>query len=104
MAVAKHGEGPSSIANAIGSQVLNICVGIGLPFLLSNLLRGHPVELLPSSNSGHLIFGTVLTFLMLVVVERVTLKTRDAILLFALYVGVIVVSGTTSFSLQSTST
>ena len=90
MAVAKHGEGPSSIANAIGSQVLNINLGIGLPFLLSNVIRGEPVQLMSSSDSGHLIFSTVILFLALVLLEHVTLKMRDAVFLLLTYAAVIV--------------
>ena len=90
MAVAKHGEGPSSIANAIGSQVLNINLGIGLPYLLSNIIRGQSVALVGSSSAGNLIFGTVLFFLLLVVVERMTLKVRDAVVLLGVYFGVLI--------------
>jgi Ca2+/Na+ antiporter len=101
MAVAKHGEGPSSIANAIGSQVLNINLGIGLPFLVSNIIRGSPVQLMPSSDSGMLVLGTVVLFMLLVLLERVVLKTRDAILLAAAYLFVVFTFGLYSGSMRA---
>lgn len=90
MAVAKHGEGPSSIANAIGSQVLNINLAIGLPFLVSNLVRGRPVEMVSSPESGYLIMSTVALFIAMVLLEKVMLRTRNAMVLSLIYAAVIV--------------
>jgi len=44
IAVARAGEGPSAISNAVGSQVLNILIGIGLPFFFYNIVTGFPLR------------------------------------------------------------
>jgi len=93
MAVARHGEGPSSIANAVGSQVLNINIGVGLPFLISNIVRGYAIPIAPSDNSGSLVFGTVLLFLTLILSSNMTLRLPHACILMAAYGLVIFVFG-----------
>jgi len=40
MAVARTGEGPSSISATMGSQITNVLIGVGVPYLLSNVIRG----------------------------------------------------------------
>lgn len=45
IAVARGGEGPSAIANAIGSQNLDILVGIGLPFFIYSAATGQSVSI-----------------------------------------------------------
>jgi len=37
VAAAKAGEGSMALANCMGSQITNILVGLGLPYLISNL-------------------------------------------------------------------
>jgi Ca2+/Na+ antiporter len=38
--VAKSGEGDMAVSNAIGSNVFDILLGLGLPYFLSNVLKG----------------------------------------------------------------
>ena len=38
--VAKNGEGDMAVSNAIGSNVFDILLGLGLPYLLSNTVKG----------------------------------------------------------------
>jgi len=40
IAVAKEGEGDMAVSNAIGSNVFDICIGLGLPWLLATLIDG----------------------------------------------------------------
>ena len=51
MSVARAGQGPSAVANAIGSQVINICIGMGLPFLIYAVANGHGITVKPSTTS-----------------------------------------------------
>lgn len=44
MAVARTGEGPGAIANCIGSQVLSVLLGLGLPFFVSCLIQGKGIR------------------------------------------------------------
>jgi Ca2+/Na+ antiporter len=39
-AVAKRGYGAMAVSNALGSQVLNICIGLGLPWTISSASGG----------------------------------------------------------------
>ena len=56
LAVAKKGYGSLAVANCVGAQVVNICVGLGLPWLLS-ALWGQPVVL-----AGHAEVQTLVWF------------------------------------------
>merc|ERR1719272_2218462 len=42
IAVAKQGEGDMAIANALGSNVFDILIGLGLPWTIKNMI-GHEV-------------------------------------------------------------
>jgi sodium/potassium/calcium exchanger 5 len=68
VAVSRQGEGPSSIANAVGSQVVDILIGIGLPFFVSSLFRGTPVPVAHSQStieSASAVGIVVIAFLLL---------------------------------------
>ena len=42
--VAKRGYGSMAVSNCVGSQICNIFVGLGLPWLLFNLINHRPVQ------------------------------------------------------------
>lgn len=44
--VAKDGAGSMAVSNAIGSNVFDINLGIGIPFMIRSLIDGHHVDLL----------------------------------------------------------
>ena len=46
--MARRGMGGMAISACLGSQVVNICLGLGMPWLIASLL-GHPVPLSPSN-------------------------------------------------------
>lgn len=70
LAVARKGEGPGAVANAIGSQVMNILLAIGLPFFLTSLFSNKPinVDFSDTESSG--------VFLLITLISLVTLATR----------------------------
>lgn len=41
--VSKKGYGSMAIGNTVGSQILNICVGLGLPWFMKGCIDGHGV-------------------------------------------------------------
>ena len=43
--VSKKGYGSMAIGNTVGSQILNICVGLGLPWLIKGLIDGHGIHI-----------------------------------------------------------
>jgi Ca2+/Na+ antiporter len=107
IAVARKGEGPSSIANAIGSQIISVLFGVGFPFLLYNLHFGKPILVDVSSRGasggagGLAAVGATLCLLVVVFVvlcfrhvrphahaselRKPSLNDVDAVVLFALY-------------------
>lgn len=89
MAVARQGEGPSALSNAIGSQVLNINLGIGLPFFISNVVRGVPVPVVEQNqvNSGLAVIVAVLVLLICAFANKMVLGKYSAMVLGLTYVG-----------------
>ena len=49
--VAKEGEGDMAVANALGSNIFDINLGLGLPFLIKYLITGERFDLLKSNKS-----------------------------------------------------
>ncbi|KAK8807918.1 hypothetical protein WA588_006406 [Blastocystis sp. NMH] len=47
--VSRKGYGSMAISNSIGSQILNICVGLGLPWIIKGVLQSDGVEIPGSS-------------------------------------------------------
>ena len=43
--VSKKGYGSMAISNSVGSQILNICLGLGLPWLIKGLMTGEGVAI-----------------------------------------------------------
>jgi Ca2+/Na+ antiporter len=119
LAIAKQGEGPGAVSNAIGSQVLNITLGLGLPFFFSNLISGRPirVDLSEAVPSGISLVITVTIFLVLACRRKflrwtdVTsplagecgLSKKDAIILLLVYLCGVLVEIATSTSLPPAS-
>ncbi len=62
IAVAKQGRGDMAIANAVGSNIFDILVGLGLPWMLVMALGADSVSIDTSGlmTSALLLFGTVL--------------------------------------------
>ena len=48
-AVSKKGYGSMAISNSVGSQILNICIGLGLPWLIKGLMT-HEGVAIPGNN------------------------------------------------------
>ena len=105
MSVAKQGQGPSAVSNAIGSQIINICIGLALPFLVYSLANhGTAIHIKLGKKSkrgglvvtGALLAVSVLTLTVLSFRRRyrgptkVGLKANDAVLLVLIYVVAIV--------------
>lgn len=65
--VARDGYGDMAVSNAIGSNVFDIDLGLGLPFVISSLIRNfEPVKLLSPQDqvtflhTYHLFFSNLL--------------------------------------------
>lgn len=58
MIVAKQGRGDMAVSNAIGSNIFDILVGLGLPFIIFMLINGGTV----SSGAGNLFYSVIILF------------------------------------------
>ena len=58
MIVAKQGRGDMAVSNAIGSNIFDILVGLGLPFAIYMFIHGGTV----GSGGGNLLYSTIILF------------------------------------------
>lgn len=62
---AKKGEGSAAVANAVGSNVFDICIALGFPWLLLSLITSKPAQI-NSESLTLLVFTLFLTVILLV--------------------------------------
>ncbi|QGY43850.1 calcium/sodium antiporter [Maribellus comscasis] len=58
MIVAKQGRGDMAVSNAIGSNIFDILVGLGLPFAIYMFIHGGKV----GAGDGNLLYSTIILF------------------------------------------
>lgn len=89
--VAKQGRGDMAVSNAIGSNVFDILVGLGLPFLIVMLISGDTIEAGGNiTRSVIILFETVMLLLVLLVLGKWQIKKPVGIFLIFVYVAYIV--------------
>ncbi|XP_039271807.2 sodium/potassium/calcium exchanger 4-like [Styela clava] len=102
--VAKEGFGDMAVSNALGSNVFDINLGLGLPFFITSLVTSSPVSLLsplqmclfeslplPFKIVPHVKFGLILLLVLLVAVAvfmfvRFKLNRKVTILFIVMYI------------------
>jgi K+-dependent Na+/Ca+ exchanger-like protein len=90
--VARKGRGGMAISNALGSNIFDILLGLGIPWLISILLFKESVDV-SSQNifvSVILLFASVLVVFLLLVYRRWQVRKPTGILLLVLYVAYVV--------------
>jgi len=104
---ARRGYGSMAISACLGSQCLNICIGLGLPWLsvavISTPIKLHGVEFLSfmsACNLGVVGVFTMATIILTVVKkrEKVTLTKGHVLLFIVLYVGIVITLGALTFT------
>jgi K+-dependent Na+/Ca+ exchanger-like protein len=89
--VAKQGRGDMAVSNAIGSNIFDILIGLGLPFMIVMLSSGKIIEA-----GGNLIrsviilFGSVLLLVVLLVLRRWQVGKPTGIILILVYVAYVI--------------
>ena len=85
--VAREGQGPMAIANAFGSNIFDILFGLGLPFLLSTIVNGAPLEVGTEGilQSTILLVGLLIAFLLWVSFLQCSIHKHQGWLLIVLY-------------------
>ncbi|CAM9940354.1 unnamed protein product, partial [Ectocarpus sp. 8 AP-2014] len=92
MIAAKNGEASMAIANAIGSNVFNILLGLGGPWLFSSLVSGEPtaVDSEGATTALIILFCAVLMFVISLILSRWNMNTKLAYSLLFTYVSYVV--------------
>lgn len=90
--VARQGRGGMAISNSIGSNVFDILVGLGLPWLITLLITGDRIEVVAQNLfiSAIILFGSVLIVITLLLARRWKIDAASGWFFIALYVGYIV--------------
>ncbi|WP_167610356.1 calcium/sodium antiporter [Maribellus sediminis] len=89
--VAKQGRGDMAVSNAIGSNIFDILVGLGLPFIIVMLASGGTIE--AGGNLIHsviILFGSVFLLVILLVFRRWNVGKPTGIILILVYLGYLV--------------
>ena len=88
MIASRKGEADMAVANAIGSNVFDILLGLGLPWMLRAVIEGEDtvVDKNGIKESVGILFGTVWLFLGVLVFNRWKMTKQLGLMLFFLYV------------------
>lgn len=92
--VARQGLGGMAIANAVGSNIFDILICLGLPWLIAILFLGRPVIEVGTSDlllSTFVLAGTVLVLFIFMYTDRI-LSKREGWILLALYVAYVILT------------
>ena len=92
MVAAKNGEANMAIANAVGSNVFDILLGLGLPWTLSSWFSPHNKGYQEVNAEGITIFvaillGTVFMFVFILIAFKWKMSSGVGGVMFALYLG-----------------
>ncbi len=91
--VARQGRGDMAVSNAVGSNIFDILVGLGLPWVIYGLVHGGQVITVSTDNllaSILLLFATVVAIMFLLVVRNWKIGHKSGLMLVGLYVAYIV--------------
>ncbi len=85
--VARKGQGDMAIANAVGSNIFDIAIGLGLPWVFIILWRGENMQVVTENleSSVILLFATVIALLFLLIVRRWAIGRYAGVLLIGAY-------------------
>lgn len=89
--VARQGRGEMAIANAVGSNIFDILIGLGVPWIVAMLVLGESVHVGAESlwTSALILLGTVLLLFVFVTTKR-RLSRWEGWTLVAAYVGYVI--------------
>lgn len=85
--VAKQGRGDMAVSNAIGSNIFDILVGLGLPFLIVILISGGSIEAGGKNliMSSYILFASLVVFFVLLLIKRWKVDWVIGAILIGLY-------------------
>ncbi|WP_082326513.1 calcium/sodium antiporter [Sunxiuqinia dokdonensis] len=85
--VAKQGRGDMAVSNAIGSNIFDILVGLGLPFMIAMLIYGGEISASGQNllESTAILFASILVFALLLIIKRWKINWVAGVVLVGLY-------------------
>lgn len=89
--VAKQGRGDMAVSNAIGSNIFDILVGLGLPFMIVMLIEGSSID--AGGNiirSVIILFGSLLLLVFLLLIRKWKVGKPTGILLIVTYIAYVI--------------
>ncbi|CAN0073810.1 unnamed protein product [Scytosiphon promiscuus] len=88
MIAARSGEANMAIANAVGSNVFDVLIGLGFPWFLRGVIKGEAMDVDRDGIAVNVIilFCTAILFVSVLAANGWTMNTRTGIFLFSLYV------------------
>lgn len=86
--VARQGRGDMAMSNAIGSNIFDILVGLGLPFLIAMMIHGGTIDATGQNlvSSSAILFGSLIAFTILLLVKRWKVNWLTGTILLGMYV------------------
>jgi len=90
--VAKDGKGGMAISNAIGSNIFDILVGLGLPWLIALLFYKNEVEVISKNlfTSVVVLFSSVIIVFFLLAWRRWIIRKQTGIILIGVYIAYLI--------------
>lgn len=88
MIAARSGEANMAIANAVGSNVFDVLIGLGFPWFLRGLIKSEPM---PVDRQGIalnviILFCTAVLFVTVLILNGWSMNTKTGMFLFGVYV------------------
>ncbi|MGM0566720.1 MAG: calcium/sodium antiporter [Bacteroidota bacterium] len=90
--VAKDGKGGMAVSNAIGSNIFDVLVGLGLPWFIALVFLQKEVEVLTQNlfTSVVLLFGSVIIVFVLIALRKWVIKPQTGFILIGIYIAYLV--------------
>ena len=84
---ARKGDADGAISNAVGSNIFDICIGLGIPMIVA----GSAIPVSASTNAGVLVFLVISMLLTaFILLKKSGVRKSDAYIMFAGYVGFLI--------------
>lgn len=92
MIAARSGEANMAIANAVGSNVFDVLIGLGFPWFLRGIIKGEPMSVDRDGIALNVIilFCTAVLFVSVLAGNDWSMNTKMGIFLFCLYVAYVI--------------
>jgi len=86
--VAKQGRGDMAVSNAVGSNIFDILIGLGLPWMIILIAKGGTVTVGTDNllSSVFLLLATVVAIIFILIVRKWTIGKRAGLLLIGIYI------------------